>query len=433
MGFMKRKWLVVGTVVGIAIVGLAAASKFGGGKAEPKTKTDSADEPVVVTVDPATSRPIRRTVSAVGSLWGWEEVPITPKVEGRVVRVRKFVGDVVKPGEVLLEIDPTDYQLAVQEAQRGLELELARLNLTTPPTEDFRIAQLPGIVRAEALEKQALARAARLRLSPRSAVSEEEMQQAQTDVDVSRANVRQAELEARATLASVRSREAMLKTAQQRLKDTKIVAPEPNPSHDPGVPPVTEYLVAFRKVAAGETVRIIPLVDAPPLFRLVIDQPLKLQLTLAERHLADIEAGQVVELDIDAYKGERFTGTISRVNRTVERASRTFSVEVVVPNPDRRLSAGSFVKATIVIKQDDRTLTVPEESLVRFAGVTKIFVLEDGKVHEVIVKTGLPVLVTDGKRNRTWLEVTGDLSAGAQVVTSGQSQLADGVAAKIRE
>lgn len=113
----KRKWILIGGVV-VLVVGVAAASKFAGTKsnADTKSKPQAMAEAVVVTVDPVTARPLRRTVTAVGSLWGWEEVPITPKVEGRVVRVHKYVGDIVKPGDVLLEIDPTDYELAVNEA-----------------------------------------------------------------------------------------------------------------------------------------------------------------------------------------------------------------------------------------------------------------------------------------------------------------------------
>jgi len=434
VAFLKRrKWLLVAALAAV-VLGAVAAGKFGGrdGKAQSTARAQSAGEPVVVTVDPVTARPIRRTVPAVGSLWGWEEVPITPKVEGKVVRVHKFVGDVVKPGEVLAELDPTDYQLAVTEAQRALELELAKLNLTQPPAADFDIAQLPSIVKADALEKQAQARAARLRAGG-PAVTVEDKQQAETDSVAARASLRQAELEAKATLATVRHRQAALATAKQRLADTKLIVPTPNPPSDPGVPAATEYVVSFRKLAAGEMVRIIPLADAPPLFRLVIDRPLKLQLTLPERHLSEVQTGQTVELAVETFRKEQFHGTISRVNRTVDRSSRTFTVEVVVPNADRRLSAGSFAKATIVMNTDDQASTVPEEALVHFAGVTKVFVVADGKVREVPVRTGVSVEATDGKKKRTWIEVEGELPAGSKVVTSGQSRLADGVAVKVRE
>src|SRR5262249_5245656 len=203
----RRKWLVVAAMA-LVIVGALAARKFGGGegKAESPGLAQPATDVVVVTVDPVTPRPIRRTVATVGSLWGWEEVPITPKVEGKVARVHKFVGDVVKPGEVLIELDPTDIQLAVTEAERALDLELAKLNLTQPPSADFDIAQLPSIVKADAVEKQAQARAARLRAGG-VAVTVEDRQQAETDAIAARATLRQAELEAKATLAAVRHRQ----------------------------------------------------------------------------------------------------------------------------------------------------------------------------------------------------------------------------------
>jgi multidrug efflux pump subunit AcrA (membrane-fusion protein) len=120
------------------------------------------------------------------------------------------------------------------------------------------------------------------------------------------------------------------------------------------------------------------------------------------------------------------------VNRSVDRSSRTFTVEVVVPNEDRRLSAGSFVKATIVTKTNDRAITVPEEAIVNFAGVTKVFVVDGDKVREVQLKIGVPMIITEGQRKRTWIEVEGNLPAGSKVATSGQARLADGVTVRSR-
>ena len=225
--FKRRKWLVLIVLVVLVAGGWAAAGKLGrhDDSAPAAKKSDPSTDGVAVTVEPVTLRPIRRTVTAVGSLWGWEEVPITPKVEGRVIRVHKFVGDVVKPGDLLLEIDPTDYQLAVNEAEKALELELAKLNLTAPPADDFDLAKLPSVVRAAAVEKQAKARATRLRSGPRTSITDEEQERADGDVEIARANIRQAELEARTTLAAARHRQAALKSAQQRLADSKITAP----------------------------------------------------------------------------------------------------------------------------------------------------------------------------------------------------------------
>ena len=88
---------------------------------------ESAPDPIAVTVESVTARPVSRVVWVVGSLYGRDEVAIVPKVDGRVVKILHDVGDVVTPGEPLLEIDRTDYQLAAVEARRALELELAKI------------------------------------------------------------------------------------------------------------------------------------------------------------------------------------------------------------------------------------------------------------------------------------------------------------------
>src|SRR5581483_6838457 len=115
-----RRWLVgmgwLAAFGGLAVVGVLFAAKKGQVAATPAAQEEK--QPVAVTVEPITARPVRRAVPVVGSLYGQNEVTITPKVEGRVLKIHHDVGDVVKAGETLLEIDPTDYRLAVAEASR---------------------------------------------------------------------------------------------------------------------------------------------------------------------------------------------------------------------------------------------------------------------------------------------------------------------------
>src|SRR5262249_54348250 len=148
-------------------------------------------EPVPVTVAPVTPRAVQRSVRLVGTFHGNEEVTVGPRVEGRVVLVLHDVGDHVRPGEPLLEIDETDYRLAVAEAGRALGLELARLGLKEAPDRDFTVARLPTVVRAELLQRNALARLERARRLG-STLSAEERDQAETDSRVAQANYDQA-------------------------------------------------------------------------------------------------------------------------------------------------------------------------------------------------------------------------------------------------
>jgi RND family efflux transporter MFP subunit len=287
------------------------------------------------------------------------------------------------------------------------------------------------VARAAALERQAVARGERVRRLGGS-VSAEESQQAETDLDVARGNYRQAVLEAEVALRSARHKQASLDTALQRLKDTRIVAPLPQ--IDGAATPV-KYVICDRNVTVGQNVQPPVLMGAEAaagLFRLSVVRPLKLVVTVPERHRADVRAGQDVELEVEDHPGKRFAGTVDLVHPSVDRASRTFKVEVRVPNADGRLAPGSFAKAAILTKTDSGAPTVPEEAVVSFAGVTKVFVVEDGKAREVLVRPGVPLVVREGKEARTWVEVEGDLQPGALVVTSGQTRLADGTAVRVR-
>jgi multidrug efflux pump subunit AcrA (membrane-fusion protein) len=117
----------------------------------------------------------------------------------------------------------------------------------------------------------------------------------------------------------------------------------------------------------------------------------------------------------------------------VEETSRTFDVEVRVPNPKRQLKAGSFARAWILAPAMVDVPMVPEEAVVRFAGVTKVFIVKDEKALAVEVRTGERLPITTDGRTVNWVEVRGNLPPGSQVVTSGHSQLADGTPVRIRE
>lgn len=425
-GKRRWKWWVGGVLAGAAGLGVFGSGllQHRGAAAVPPQEKKTIRPAVPVTVEPVTARPLRRAVNLVGTLFGQEEVPITTKVEGRVRQLYHDLGDRVKPGEPLLELDSIDHQLAANEAQRSLELELARLGLKELPGPDFSVQSLPSVARAAAQERNAAARRERAaRLGRGSATSEEDREAADKDYAVAQADYKQMLLEASATLAAARMRAAALDSALQRLKDTRIVAPAPS------LPGSVEYVVSQRSVTEGEMVRTM---NASTLFKLIIDSPLKLLATVPERHRAAIKVGQEVELQVEAYPHEKFHGKVARVNPAIDRASRTFQIEIRVPNEDRRLSAGSFVRLAVLTHIDSAARTIPEEAVVRFAGVTRVFVVREEKVVSVPIRIGMTLEVPGVNGPRSWIEVEGELKPEMLVVTSGQSQLTDGTPVRIR-
>ncbi len=506
----KRAWWAVAALAAATVVGVLAftgrlpfVGRPSGTESDgPASKPPAERDPVAVTIAPVTPRPVQRAIRMVGTLQGFDQVTITPKVEGQVTAIYHEVGQIVRPGEPLLQVDRTNYENAVAEAEKALGAELAKLSLglddLSKQRPDVRklpaqvrgqldrldVKTLPAVVRATRTEQLAVSQRERLTKLAGN-VSDEELERVRTEHDVAVANRRQAIVEAESTVAAARQRLAALETALQRLDDTTVVVPFPNdeslarpgeaggakdtpatkealPKNDPpaknpvdtitptvapakqGDAQPDQYVVAKKLVVVGTMVRSFPSV---PVFELVRDYELKLMGSLPERYVGDVEqplAGkppQEVEIFTEAYPDKAFPsdehsgpkGWVQVVSPVVDTASRTFPVEVRVPNADRKLKAGSFAKARILAREKTVVQTVPEEAIVTFAGVVKVFVVrDDGKAHAVKVTKGARMEIKTDGRTTTWVEVTGDLPAGASVVTSGHSQLAEGTPVRLR-
>jgi RND family efflux transporter MFP subunit len=410
----------------LAVLMIAAA--LPGCKRGADGKTAGERPAVSVTVAPVETREIQRSIEVTGAFRGLEEVTITPKVEGRIVKIYHDAGDIVEPGDVLMDIDPTDYKLAVEERSGELNSELQKIDLSEMPRGDFdiekHIEQLPTVVRAANLTENMRRRLDRFaKLYEKKTVSEEDLQQMQTDLKVAEATVSQMRLEGRSTWATARQKSALLATARQRLEDTTIVAPTPTleTSRLLDKAAKVQYRVAQRNASEGEIVR---LTGTTGLFKLVMDRPMKVLAAVPERYAGSVkepspdprQPRQQVLVHVDAYPNEVFRGAIARVNPTVDPVSRTFQIEAQLPNADGRLKAGGFVKVDILTNIDASAKTVPITALVTYVGSVRVFAVRGGQAYKVDV--------AQGASGQGWVEVVGDLRPDDQVATSGQGQLA---------
>lgn len=373
---------------------------------------------VVVTTEPVSIRTVQRAVEAFGSLHGFEEVSISARVEGRVRRVLHDVADSVKPTEPLLEIDPTDYELSLQQADRSLQVELAKLGLKTPPSADFDIEKVPIVAKAKSQMDHAKARLERIsRLAATKTISAEESENAASDYRTMRAEYENQILLAETDLATIQLKQVGLDVAREQLANTKVLVPTPS-IKVPGIDDVT-YVISQRLVSEGTVVR-----PGTEIFRIVMNQILKLRVPVPERYGSEIRVGQKADVHV-ATSSTPFSGTVTRVYPTVDSATRTFQVEIQVPNPKGELKPGSFAKAAILTRVDSDAVTVPLSAVVQFAGITKIFLAENDRAREVPV--------TLGTQTTDWVEIVEPrLSGEAQVITSGQTVIADETAITVR-
>ncbi|MGB7159893.1 MAG: efflux RND transporter periplasmic adaptor subunit [Tepidisphaeraceae bacterium] len=458
--------LVVVTLSFVAALGLALS--FTGCSKETQGKPDQQRqqrETVPVSVAPIATRSVQRSVEVVGTLYGDEEATISAKVPGRITTILKDVGDRSGPGEALAQIERTDYELARTQQRMAVQESLAKLGLIAFPAGEFDPAKVPPVERARLQAQNAQAkfrRGEKLYRQTPPLLSEQDFADLQTAYDVARSNYDVELLSARSLLAEAATRRSLLDLAEQRLRDTTVRAPgsevgsegvgngevgsdgvgsdgvesrnpnssTPPPPHSPpptSPPPTsplptsasaTRFAVAARLVSVGEYVR-----EGTAMFRLVAADPIKYRAQVPERFVAQVRVGQKARVSVEAYP-DVFTGTVARINPQVDLASRTFSVEVTVPNPDGKLQPGSFARGSIVTYTDENVVFVPAESIVTFAGVSKVFTIADGKAVDHNVQTGVTV---DGQ-----VEIVKGLKAGGEVVVGGAAQIAGGAPVTVR-
>ena len=182
------------------------------------------------------------------------------------------------------------------------------------------------------------------------------------------------------------------------------------------------YGMTRRQVSEGQMIK-----EGEAVAELVIEDPIRLWSQVPEQYSEDVRVGQRVRLSTRAHPGVAIEGKVVRINPSVDSSSRTFQVETLVPNERGLLRPGGFAKASIITDAEARAAVVPLDSIVRFAGVTKLFIVENGKARSINdIKTG--------NEGRGWIEVTSKLlPETASVVTTGQTQLADGTPVVIRE
>lgn len=172
-------------------------------------------------------------------------------------------------------------------------------------------------------------------------------------------------------------------------------------------------VIAERDTSVGAVVK-----SGQTLYKLVQDDPLKFRTPVPERFAGYLELGQAIRVSVDAYPDRVFEGKITRINPTSETANRSITLEALVPNGDRLLRPGFFAKGNLVYDLHGDAVVVPEKALTTFAGVTKIFVIANGKAEERVVRTGVAV----GDRR----EIADGVKQGETVATSNLDRLEQG-------
>ena len=356
-------------------------------------------KPVRVAISPQ-----ERIVHAIGSLAAQDQATLSTKVPGRLETIPVDIGTAVRKGQLIAQIEARDYKLRVQQNEALLAQARVRLGLPLAGANDDFDADKTGTLRqTRAMLEEARSNGDRLhKLSDQGIVSKSELDTANAAYEVALSRHQDAVEEIRNRQALLAQRRAEWEIAQQQLTDTAVYAP-------------FDGVIQERRANAGEYV-----LASAPLVTLVRMNPIRLRLDVSERDAVRVRAAQKVRLTVDG-STNAYSGEIKRLSPAIDEQTRMLRVEADVPNPGS-LRPGSFARAEIITDDQSPGLTIPASAIATFAGVEKVFIVQENKAVEKQVATG--------KRKGEAIEIVTGLKSGDLIVLEpGNLQSGETVAA----
>jgi len=299
-------------------------------------------------------------VTATGTLSALVTVQVGSQVSGRVQQLFVDYNSPVKKGQLIAKIDPQLFDAAVEQARANHVA--AQGNLTKAKAQAVDAAR--QYQRARALGERQLV--------------------AQADVDTAQTNADVADAQIEAAKGSVAQAQASLHQAEVNLAYTNIISP-------------TNGVVISRSVDVGQTVAAS--LQAPILFLIAEDlSKMQVDTSVAEADIGKLKAGLTAAFTVDAYTGERFTGTIRQIRNAPQMVQNVVTYDAVldVENPELKLRPGMTANVTFVYAERDEVLRVPNTAL-RFRPPPELLaqIRQERGNHLRERHTG----TTDGRRN----------------------------------
>jgi RND family efflux transporter MFP subunit len=339
-------------------------------KLEATVKLTSAD---VVNVTHPTKGSNDQAIELPGNTQAFTDAPIYARTSGYLKKWYFDIGAHVKQGQLLAEIETPELDEQLEQAENQLKTAEANLQLSQVTADRWVY-----------LEKS-------------SVVSKQERDQAVSDLNAKRA-----------TADSARANVARL----QKLQEFEhVYAP-------------FDGVITARNTDLGD---LIQGDNTTPkeLFHLAAVGKLRVYISVPEVYATAIRSGETVTLTLDAFPGEKFTGTLVRDSNSIDLISRTLRVEVDVDNPTGRLLPGAYAFVHLDLPSAANAVTVPTNTLLFRAEGLRVAVVRNGEAKLV------PITV--GHDYGSTVEVLNGLTPEDTVILDPSDSITDGSPVKMAE
>ncbi len=346
----------------------------------------------VITVGVAS--PIRQDLdirlSYTADIQPYQLVNIFSRVDGHIAKLHVDKGDWVNANQLLVEIDHTDYVHAVNQARANLaaaKANVARQEATLKNTK-LTFDRMQALIKDQFVSQQ--------------------------DLDNAQVNFESAAAQLDSFQAQVKQMEVALAQAETNLAYSYIRAPfagyiaERN--LDPG---------AYVNASSGSTSTM-----SRGIVGLHQIEPVRILIEVVEKDVPLVRMGQRAEIRAEAYPDRVFEGTVTRIVQALNRATRTMTVEVDLPNKDKALKGGMFARVDLLVGTHPNAVQIPVDALTRLEDLQYVYVVKEGKAVQVPVEVG--------QRTEHRIEITKGLDGTEQVVVSGKDLISHGTSVQTR-
>ncbi len=408
---MTRKTWLVGGLLGAAII-LGSAGFWTYSRTARQTKAEPApkaaaveNEAVSVQVKLPERSDLAREVGLPGSIEALEQVTLYAKTAGYLKWIKVDIGDRVRQGQVLAEIDVPE--MTPEYAGAEAEIERAKANVMNAQAD---------LERAKAdleLKKITYERLKSIRDEDRDVMPQQQVDEAKAQFEVARAMVSVAESKIKVAQGEAAKAEAARARLSTLMAYTKILAPfngvVTNRYVDPG---------ALIQHASSQT-------NVSPVVTVARVDALRIFVDVTEPDVPFIKKGIPVTLTVDAMPGKEYRGACARFATALDPKTRTMRTEIDIPNRDGLLRPGMFGRVKLGLERRKDALTIPAGAIFTEGGKTYVYTVENGKARRVEVKTGFD----DGIR----VEVTGGLTGAEPIIVTGKGAVKDGAPVKVAQ
>ena len=358
----KRNLLLLTAILVVIIVSIGFFAVQGRDTDAPSSALP-VDKPVPVQIMTIQPRDMPIFVEAVGRLFPERIVTLSVQIPGEISRYYGDVGDQVATGELLAKIKPTDYELALAEAQSNLVAARARLSATRNAYNRFE------------------------KLLPRKVVSQDTFDKV--------------ELEYKTALAQEAQAMALVDIAEERIKKTAITAP-------------FSSLVAVRHIEIGQMIGV-----NDPVMTLIDLSRVRVKVFLSEKDFVHVDRSDAVTVTIEAYPDRTFSGRIDRLDVKADAMTNTFGIEILIDNKDLLLKAGLTARVRLTVDIIPDAILIPQNAVLFRENGTEVFIVD--KNHAARSRT-----VEPGLTQGDLIRIVKGLKRGDKLIIKGQNYVKPG-------